>query len=243
MFLPPFIGDLGHRGLIYQKIESMYSISAYSDDEYSYFDPRICVIGLGHTGLFHAISFSEHYRTIAYDPDQERTRELSQGRDSKAQISADLLQQGMRNGLAFTSETADIHNCNFYVITVPSQPAGISEPDLLPLWSACELVGQVISGGDIVVFDSCGCPSTTENKCIPLVEKVSGLLCNCDFFAGYSPGPLLFEEKGFTSWTEGKITSGSTPEIAKIMDEVYITVFGKDIAMAPIRQSNISGVL
>ena len=243
MFLPPFIGDLGHRGLIYQKIESMYSISAYSDDEYSYFDPRICVIGLGHTGLFHAISFSEHYRTIGYDSHPERIQELSRGRDRNSQVSVALLQQAAKQGLAFTSETADIHNCNFYVITVPSQPAGISEPDLLPLWSACELVGQVISGGDIVVFDSCGCPSTSENKCIPLVEKVSGLLCNCDFFAGYSPGPLLFEEKGFTSWTEGKITSGSTPEIAKIMDEVYITVFGKDIAMAPIRQSNISGVL
>ena len=224
-------------------MELLQSISAYSEGGYSYYDPRICVIGLGQTGLFHAISFNEHYRTIAYDPDQERTRELSQGRDSKAQISADLLQQGMRNGLAFTSETADIHNCNFYVITIPSQPAGISEPDLLPLWSACELVGKVISGGDIVVFDSCGCPSTSENKCIPLVEKVSGLVCNCDFFAGYSPGPLYFGKKGFTFWSDGKITFGSTPEIAKLVDEVYLTVFGKDIAMAPIRQSNISGVL
>lgn len=219
----------------------MQSISTYSDDEYSYFDPRICVIGLGHTGLFHAIAFSKHYRTIAYDPNQERTRELSQGRDSKSQISAELLQHATSHGLTFTSEAADIHQCNFYVITHTVQQTGSKDPDLRTLWSACELVGQVISGGDIVVFDSCGCPSLPEKKCIPLVEKVSGLVCNCDFFAGYSPGPFLFEEKGFTFWHDEKITSGSTPEIAKIVDEVYLTAFGKDIAVVPIRQSRSSG--
>lgn len=224
-------------------MELLQSISAYSEGGYSYYDPRICVIGLGQTGLFHAISFNEHYRTIGYDSHPERIQELSRGRDRNSQVSVALLQQAAKQGLTFTSEATDIGQCNFYVITLCKQPLSRNDTDLLPLWNACELVGKVISGGDIVVFDSCACPSTSENKCIPLVEKVSGLICNCDFFAGYSPGTFLFEEKGFTFWHDEKITSGSTPEIAKIVDEVYLTAFGKDTAVVPIRQSKVSGVL
>lgn len=224
-------------------MELLQSISAYSEGGYSYYDPRICVIGLGQTGLFHAISFNEHYRTIGYDSHPERIQELSRGRDRNSQVSVALLQQAAKQGLTFTSEATDIGQCNFYVITLCKQPLSRNDTDLLPLWNACELVGKVISGGDIVVFDSCACPSTSENKCIPLVEKVSGLICNCDFFVGYSPGTFLFEEKGFTFWHDEKITSGSTPEIAKIVDEVYLTAFGKDTAVVPIRQSKVSGVL
>ena len=213
-------------------------ISTTLEDDYSYFDPRVCVIGLGHTGLVHAIAFGENYKTIGYDPDQNRVEELRRGHDSLSKVSTELVQHALRRGFSCTSDLEDIRKCNFYVITLPKEPVLSNDTQRHPLLSACEIVGKVISGGDIVMFDSCGCPSMSEKECIPCVEKLSGLVCNRDFFAGYSPGPLQFPEKGFTFWNDGKITSGSTPEIAKIVDEVYLNVFGDDSLVTPLRESS-----
>lgn len=221
----------------------MRPISTISEDDYSYFDPRVCVIGLGHTGLVHALAFSESYRTIGYDSDQTRVEELRRGHDSLSGISGELVQQALRKGFTCTSDLEDIRKCNFFVITLPPEAILSDDPDRHPLRSACEVVGRVISGGDIVVFDSCGCPSMSEKECIPMVEKLSGFICNCDFFAGYSPGPLQFPQKGFTFWNDGKITSGSTPEIAKIVDEVYINAFGADSLVTPLQETILGRVI
>ncbi len=221
----------------------MRPISTTSEDDYSYFDPRVCVIGLGHTGLVHALAFGENYKTIGYDPDQERVEELRRGHDSLLKVSGELIQHALYKGFSCTSDLEDIRKCNFYVITLPPESVSDNPSERHPLWSACEVVGKVISGGDIVVFDSCGCPSMSEKECIPLVEKKSGFICNRDFFAGYSPGPFEFHEKGFTFWNDGKITSGSTPEIAKIVDEVYINVFGADSLVTPLKETILGRVI
>jgi len=147
------------------------------------------------------------------------------GHGSTSRVSDKLLKQAIRNGLSFTSDIVKIRKCNFYVIIIPPICVVNNEPDLRVLWDACEIVGKVLSGGDIVVYDFCAATSITENECIPVIEKVSGLICNFNFFAGYSPCSGNFIEKGFATWGIGKFTSGSTPEITKIVDEVYTAVF------------------
>lgn len=221
----------------------MQFISTYSEDDYSYFDPRICVIGLGHVGLLHAISFSEQFRTMAYDPQLNRTEELSRGKDRTLQVPEELLRNAIHRGLTFTSDLSVVQKSNFYVITLCKQQQAEGVNSHLPLCSACEFVGKVISGGDIVVFDSCGIPAMSEDQCIPLIEKISGLTCNFDFFVGYSPGEHLFGDKGFTFWNDGKPRSGSTPEIAKIVDEVYYKAFAREYLKPHVQQSRLSGVI
>jgi len=204
--------------------QSIYEISPCDDEDNSYFDPRVCVIGSGLAGSTHALAFSTKYRTIWFDPLWTDVREVTHG----------------QNG---TPNIKDIRYCNFYVIISFPRIVEIGDPDFSALWDACELVGKVISGGDIVVFDSCAYPIQSEKECIPRVEKVSGLTCNNHFFAGYSPGPLRFSDKEFSFWNAGKVTSGSTPEIAKLVDEVYLNVFGTGARSMPsIGDSEISGV-
>ncbi len=198
------------------------------EDGVPYFNPRICVIGLGHTGIHHAMLFSEKYKTIGYDSDRARADKLMRGHGSTSRVSDKLLKQAIRNGLSFTSDVEKIRKCNFYVIIVPPICVERNEPDLRILRDACEIVGRVLSGGDIVVYDFCVGTTITENDCISIIEQVSGLTCNFNFFAGYSPGPDNFEVKGFSSWGIGKFTSGSTPEITRIVDEVYTAVFTVD---------------
>jgi len=201
---------------------------AASEDAFSYYDPRICVIGLGHIGIHHAMLFSEKYKTIGYDFDQARTDKLMHGHGSTSRVSDKLLKQAIKNGLFCTSDVEKIRKCNFYVIIVPPICVERNESDLRILWDASEIVGKVLSGGDIVVYDFCVGTTITENDCISIIEQVSGLTCNFNFFAGYSPGPDNFEVKGFSSWGIGKFTSGSTPEITRIVDEVYTSVFTVD---------------
>ncbi len=147
------------------------------------------------------------------------------GHGSTSKVSDKLLKQAIRNGLSFTSDMVKIRKCNFYVIIIPPICVVNNDSDLRILWDACEVVGKVLSGGDIVVYDFCGGTTITEDDCIPIIEQVSGLTCNSGFFAGYSPRYDNFEVKGFTTWGIGKFTSGSTPEITKIVDEVYTAVF------------------
>ncbi len=148
---------------------------------------KIAVIGLGYVGLPLARLFSTKYQTIGYDLNSNRIQALMQGHDETLELSDDLLQNAINNGFVCTNEVDDIKDCNFYIVTVPTPVDENNNPDLSPLYKASEIVGQVINRGDIVVYESTVYPGVTENECVPVIEKKSGLLYNRDFFVGYSP--------------------------------------------------------
>lgn len=188
-------------------------------------DFKICVIGLGYVGLPLARLFSTKYQTIGFDMNKNRVRELMLGHDSTLEISDDILNNAINeHGLKCTSELADIKDCNFYIVAVPTPVDVNNRPDLRPLWGASETVGKVISKGDIVVYESTVYPGVTEEECIPVVEKESGLKFNDDFFAGYSPERINPGDKEHTVEKIKKVTSGSTSDIAEIIDRVYNSV-------------------
>nr|WP_186973100.1 nucleotide sugar dehydrogenase [Bacteroides intestinalis] len=195
---------------------------------------RICVIGLGYVGLPLARLFSTKYHTIGFDMNRKRVEALMAGHDSTLEVSDELLQDAIHNfGFFCTSNMEDICNCNFYVVAVPTPVDVNNRPDLTPLWGASETVGKVISKGDIVVYESTVYPGVTEEECLPVVEKVSGLKFNVDFFAGYSPERINPGDKEHTVEKIKKVTSGSTPEIADIVDEVYNSVLVNGTHKAP----------
>ena len=149
---------------------------------------KICVIGLGYVGLPLARLFSTKYETIGFDMNQKRVDALMAGHDATLEVADDLLQDAINNhGFVCTTDLEKIRDCNFYVVAVPTPVDENKAPDLRPLWGASETVGKVIGKGDIVVYESTVYPGVTEDECIPVVEKVSGLKYNVDFFAGYSP--------------------------------------------------------
>lgn len=186
---------------------------------------KICVIGLGYVGLPLARLFSTKYETVGFDMNQKRVDALMTGHDSTLEVSDDLLQDAIKNhGLVCTTELDKIRGCNFYVVAVPTPVDKNNTPDLTPLYGASETVGKVISKGDIVVYESTVYPGVTEDECIPVVEKTSGLKYNVDFFAGYSPERINPGDKVHTVEKILKITSGSTPEVADIIDQVYNSV-------------------
>ena len=186
---------------------------------------KICVIGLGYVGLPLARLFSTKYETIGFDMNQARVNALNAGHDATLEVSDELLQDAINNhGFRCTTNLDDIKSCNFYVIAVPTPVDENNRPDLRPLWGASDTVGKVISKGDIVVYESTVYPGVTEEECLPLVEKVSGLKFNVDFFAGYSPERINPGDKEHTVEKIKKVTSGSTPEIADIVDNVYNSV-------------------
>ena len=149
-------------------------------------DVKICVIGLGYVGLPLARLFSTRYKTIGFDMNQKRVDALMAGRDDTLEVSDELLQSAISNGFVCTSDIEKIRDCNFYVVAVPTPVDKNNNPDLTPLYGASTTVGKVIARGDIVVYESTVYPGVTEDECIPVVEKVSGLKFNEDFFAGYS---------------------------------------------------------
>ncbi len=186
---------------------------------------KICVIGLGYVGLPLARLFSTKYETIGFDMNQSRVDALNGGHDSTLEVSDELLQDAIENhGFYCTTNLDDICDCNFYVVAVPTPVDENNRPDLKPLRSASDLVGKVISKGDIIVYESTVYPGVTEEECLPVVEKVSGLKFNIDFFAGYSPERINPGDKEHTVEKIKKVTSGSTPEIADIVDGVYNSV-------------------
>lgn len=186
---------------------------------------RICVIGLGYVGLPLARLFSTKYKTIGFDMNQARVDALNEGYDSTFEVSDELLQDAINNhAFKCTTKLEDIKNCNFYVVAVPTPVDSNNRPDLKPLWSASETVGKVISNGDVVVYESTVYPGVTEEECIPVIEKESGLKFNKDFFAGYSPERINPGDKEHTVEKIKKVTSGSTPEIADIVDRIYNSV-------------------
>ena len=197
-------------------------------------DIKICVIGLGYVGLPLARLFSTKFPTIGYDLNKGRVDELMQGHDFTLEVSDDLLQDAIKNhGFKCTFDLDEIKDCNFYVVAVPTPVDDNNRPDLRPLWGASETVGKVISKGDIVVYESTVYPGVTEEECLPVVEKVSGLKFNKDFFAGYSPERINPGDKEHTVETIKKVTSGSTPEIADIVDGVYNSVLKNGTHKAP----------
>ena len=195
---------------------------------------KIAVIGLGYVGLPLARLFSTKFSTIGFDLNQHRVDSLNSGHDVTLEVEDRLLQEAInRNGFRCTTCLDDIRDCNFYVVAVPTPVDENNRPDLRPLWGASELVGQVISKGDIVVYESTVYPGVTEEECLPVVEKVSGLKFNVDFFAGYSPERINPGDKEHTVEKIKKVTSGSTPEIADIVDQVYNAVLINGTHKAP----------
>ncbi len=186
---------------------------------------KICVIGLGYVGLPLARLFSTKYETIGFDMNQSRVDALNAGHDATLEVSDELLQDAINNhGFKCTTNLDDIKSCNFYVVAVPTPVDENNRPDLRPLWGASDTVGKVISKGDIVVYESTVYPGVTEEECLPVVERISGLKFNVDFFAGYSPERINPGDKEHTVEKIKKVTSGSTPEIADIVDGVYNSV-------------------
>ena len=197
-------------------------------------DIKIAVIGLGYVGLPLARLFSTKFPTIGYDLNQARVDALMAGHDATLEVSDELLQDAINNhGFLCTTDLEKIRGCNFYVVAVPTPVDRNNNPDLRPLYGASTTVGKVISKGDIVVYESTVYPGVTEDECIPVVEEVSGLKFNEDFFAGYSPERINPGDKEHTVEKILKITSGSTPEVAEIIDRVYNAVLVNGTHKAP----------
>lgn len=197
-------------------------------------ETKICVIGLGYVGLPLARLFSTKYKTIGFDMNARRCEALMAGHDATLEVSDELLQDAINNhGFVCTANIDDIRDCNFYVVAVPTPVDENNSPDLTPLYGASTTVGKVISQGDVVVYESTVYPGVTEDECIPVVEKVSGMKFNVDFFAGYSPERINPGDKLHTVDKIKKVTSGSTPEIGKYVDEVYASVITAGTHLAP----------
>ena len=194
---------------------------------------KIAVIGLGYVGLPLARLFSTKFKTVGFDMNKSRVEALMGGHDATLEVSDELLQTALKNGFVCTTNLEEIKDCNFYVVAVPTPVDVNNRPDLKPLWGASETVGKVISKGDIVVYESTVYPGVTEEECLPVVERVSGLKFNKDFFAGYSPERINPGDKEHTVEKIRKVTSGSTPEVADLVDEVYNSVLVNGTHKAP----------
>ncbi len=195
---------------------------------------KICVVGLGYVGLPLARLFSTKYETVGFDMNQKRVDALNGGHDATLEVSDELLQDAINNhGFKCTTDLEEIKKCNVYIVAVPTPVDDNNRPDLKPLWGASETVGKVISKGDIVIYESTVYPGVTEEECLPVVERVSGMKFNVDFFAGYSPERINPGDKLHTVEKIKKVTSGSTPEIADIVDGLYNSVLVNGTHKAP----------
>lgn len=205
---------------------------------------EICVIGLGYVGLPLARLFSTKFPTIGFDLNPNRVKALMNGHDDTLEVSDELLQEALRNGFRCTTELNDIRHCNIYIVAVPTPVDTNNHPDITPLVNASTTVGKVISKGDIVIYESTVYPGMTEEECIPVVERVSGLTFNVDFFAGYSPERINPGDKEHTVEKIRKVTSGSTPEIADRIDALYNSVLVNGTHKAPsIRIAEASKII
>jgi UDP-N-acetyl-D-galactosamine dehydrogenase len=180
---------------------------------------RIGVIGLGYVGLPLAVEFGKHFPTVGFDVKAGRIAELKAGKDSTLEVTKQELKESSQ--LAFTSELSDIKKCRVFIVTVPTPIDEYKRPDLTPLVKASESVGKVLKKGDVVVYESTVYPGCTEEVCVPILERESGLKFNTDFFAGYSPERINPGDKEHRLPTIKKVTSGSTPEVADFVDKLY----------------------
>jgi len=194
---------------------------------------KIAVIGLGYVGLPLAHAFSAKYEVIGIDINQERIDELNSGFDRTLELTKEQVEEALENGMKFSSNMEDAKACNIYIVTVPTPINNDNEPDLTPLIKSSQAVGSVLSKGDIVIYESTVYPGVTEEICVPELEKTSGLKFNEDFFCGYSPERINPGDKEHTVTKILKITAGSTPEVAKIVDDLYKSIITAGTHRAP----------
>lgn len=206
---------------------------------------KIAVVGLGYVGLPLARLFATNYQVVGFDINQNRIAELSNGIDTTLEVKDDILQSvlvkenpfnkqsGAKNGIFFSSDSESILNANVYIITVPTPVDKHNRPDLSPLYKASETVGKFLKENDIVIYESTVYPGVTEEECVPVLEKISSLKFNKEFYVGYSPERINPGDKEHTVEKILKVTSGSTPEIGKIVDDLYKSVITAGTHLAP----------
>lgn len=201
--------------------------------------PKIAVIGLGYVGLPLACLFATKYPVVGYDINESRIKKLQAGKDSTLEIEDVILKKvlttspKMDTGLYCTDEIENLSDCNYYIITVPTPVDETNRPVLAPLYKSTQTVGNVLKKGDVVIYESTVYPGATEEECAPILEKISGLKFNTDFFVGYSPERINPGDKEHTIENIIKVTSGSTPEIGKQVDELYASVIKAGTHLAP----------
>src|SRR5512135_2439741 len=183
---------------------------------------KVAVVGLGYVGLPLAVEFGKRFNTVGFDIKPARVDELRKGRDSTLEVDAAELKQASK--LTYTTKLADLKPCRVFIVTVPTPIDEYKRPDLTPLVKASETVGKVLKRGDVVVYESTVYPGCTEEVCVPILERVSGLKFNRDFFAGYSPERINPGDKQHRLTTIRKVTSGSTPEVAEFVDSLYRSI-------------------
>ncbi|MDN5086581.1 Vi polysaccharide biosynthesis UDP-N-acetylglucosamine C-6 dehydrogenase TviB [Aliarcobacter butzleri] len=194
---------------------------------------KICVIGLGYVGLPLAHAFSAKYEVVGFDISKWRIDELSSGYDRTLELTESQVKEAIKNGMKFSLDINDIKDCNIYIVTVPTPIDKNKRPDLTPLIKASETVGKVLKKGDIVIYESTVYPGATEEDCVPVLEKFSNLKFNVDFFCGYSPERINPGDKEHTVTKILKVTSGSTPEIGKKVNELYASIITAGTHLAP----------
>ncbi len=185
-------------------------------------NPSIAIIGLGYVGFPLAVEFGKIYPTLGFDIDASRIDELKSGVDRTQEVSAGQLAES--KNLLFSSQVTDLESCNTFIVTVPTPIDHFKKPDLTPLLKASEMIGKVLKKGDVVIYESTVYPGCTEEDCVPVLEKHSGLVFNQDFFCGYSPERINPGDKVNTLTKIKKVTSGSTPEIAEWVDQLYKSI-------------------
>lgn len=185
---------------------------------------KIAIIGLGYVGLPLAAEFAKQYPVVGFDIFQARIDELSQGYDRTLELTSDELKEALRCGISFSTNLEDMRSCTIFIVTVPTPIDASNRPDLTPLIKASQSVGKVLKKGDIVIYESTVYPGVTEEVCVPVLEEVSGLTFNRDFFAGYSPERINPGDKTHTVKHILKVTSGSTPEVAEKVDALYRSI-------------------
>jgi UDP-N-acetyl-D-galactosamine dehydrogenase len=194
---------------------------------------KIAVIGLGYVGLPLAHAFSEKYEVVGFDIAQWRIDELRRGVDRTLELSKEQVNQAIANKMGFTNVLEEISDCNIYIVTVPTPIDKHKKPDLTPLLKASESIGKVLKKDDIVIYESTVYPGATEEDCVPILENVSGLTFNKEFFCGYSPERINPGDKEHTVTKILKVTAGSTPEIGQIVDELYSSIITAGTHLAP----------
>ena len=192
---------------------------------------KIAIIGLGYVGLPLAVEFGKKQTTIGFDINSSRIKELENGFDKTLEIDADNLKSSTH--LTFSSQISDIEQCQIFIVTVPTPVDSNNRPDLTPLYKASESVGEVLKKGDNVIYESTVYPGVTEEECVPVLEKISGLKFNTDFYCGYSPERINPGDKEHTVTKILKVTSGSTPEIAEEVDQLYKSIIKAGTHKAP----------
>ena len=195
-----------------------------NNSQFSILNSQLSIIGLGYVGLPLAVAFSKKYKVIGFDINHARVEELNNGYDKTLEVSEEELQEAIANGIEFTSNLESLQSANVHIVTVPTPIDEHKNPDLTPLVMASRSLGKVLKKGDIVIYESTVYPGCTQEVCVPELEKESGLKFNEDFFVGYSPERINPGDKQHTVTKIKKVTSGSTPEVAKAVDKLYASI-------------------